>query len=171
VELAGKASELAASGCLVAAISVDDVGKNAAMTEKLALPFPLLADPGGEGAIKPLGVWSDKEGGLARAAIVLLAPDGSEAFRYEGRDYADRPNAELLLAAARALALPPRPEPESVYPHAEPAPSERAFTRERLVPYLRGVRSASLALRGRGGGEEAERMVSMAERYLAVLSQ
>lgn len=139
------------------------------MTEKLGLPFPLLADPNGERAIKPLGVWSDKEGGLARTAIVLLAPDGNEAFRYEGRDYADRPDADVLVAAARGLDLPARPSPVGVHPHAGPAPSERAFTHERLVPYLRGVRSSAIALRGRGGGEDAAALVAMAERYLALL--
>ena len=170
MELAGKAAELAAAGCLVAGISIDDVGKNAAMTEKLGLPFPLLADPGGEGAIKPLGVWSDKEGGLARTAIVLLAPDGREALRYEGRDFADRPDTEVLLAAVRDLDLPARPSPVGVHPHAVAAPSERAYTHERLVPYLRGVRSAAIALRGRTGSDDAAALAAMAERYLALLS-
>ena len=50
-------------------ISVDDAGRNAAMVEKLGLPFGLLSDPGGEGAIKPYGVW-DEGNPFARTAVV-----------------------------------------------------------------------------------------------------
>ena len=106
----------------------------------------------------------------SRAALLLFAPDGQEALRYEGRDFADRPDTDILLAAVRELGLPARPSPVVVHPHAEPAPSERAYTRERLVPYLRGVRSGALALRSRTGSDDAAALAAMAERYLALLS-
>ena len=40
-------------GALVAAISVDPLAANAAMVEKLRLPFPVLSDPGGEHVLQP----------------------------------------------------------------------------------------------------------------------
>ncbi|MBA3540580.1 MAG: redoxin domain-containing protein, partial [Deltaproteobacteria bacterium] len=39
--------ELAAKGISVAAISVDAVAANRALTGKLGLSFPVLSDPGG----------------------------------------------------------------------------------------------------------------------------
>ncbi|MCA1705715.1 MAG: redoxin domain-containing protein, partial [Actinobacteria bacterium] len=83
--MARRAGEFAAVGAVIVGVSVDDVGKNAAMTEKLELPFPLLADPGGEGAIKPFGVW-DEEGGIARTSLVVLSPAGEEVLRHVGVD-------------------------------------------------------------------------------------
>ncbi len=82
--------EYARRGATVAAVVIDPPGQNAAMAEKLALPFPVLADPGGEGAIKPLGVW-DEAGNMAKPAIVVVGPDGREAYRYVGVDFMDRP--------------------------------------------------------------------------------
>jgi hypothetical protein len=144
---------------------VDDVGKNAAMTAKLELPFPLLADRGGETAIKPFGVW-DERGEIARPAVVVLTPAGEEALRRVGVDYADRPDDEHVLEAVRKLALPPRRVPAGVHAHAEPRPSERAYRRERLAPYFRGVRSGATALAGRGV-DEANAVRAVAERLLA----
>jgi hypothetical protein len=159
--------ELAAAGALVVGISADDVGKNAAMTAKLELPFPLLADSGGEAAIKPFGVW-DERGEIARPSVVVLTPAGEEAFRDVGIDYADRPDDEHVIEAVRKLRLPARPLLPGVHPHAEPHPSERAFRRENLVPYFRGVRSGATALVGRGV-EQADAVRAVAERSLAGL--
>lgn len=86
----------------LAAISVDTVEQNAAMVEKLALPFPVLADPAGE-VIRLYGVWTDGEGGIARPSLFLVRPDGSVAFSYIGHDFADRPRDEDLFAAASAM--------------------------------------------------------------------
>lgn len=137
------------------------------MTAKLGLPFPLLADRGGEAAIKPFGVWSE-EGRMARTSLVVLAPDGREVFRHVGVDYADRPGEEVL-AAVQELGLPAREPPPPVHPYAEPHPSPRAYLRENLVPYFRGVRGAAVALHGRTGDEQARRVVALADRFLAAL--
>jgi peroxiredoxin len=168
VGLARRAGELAAAGALVAGVSVDAVGENAAMTEKLELPFPLLADPGGDAAIKPLDVWDEKEA-IARTAVVVLSPAGEEVYRRVGIDYADRPDEEDVLGAVRRLGLPPRPAPAGVHPHAEPRPSNRAYPRENLFPYFRGVRSGADAL-VRRGDEQAAGVRAVAERFLDALS-
>jgi hypothetical protein len=160
--------EFAAAGALVVGVSVDDVGKNAAMTAKLELPFPLLEDPEGEAAVKPFGVW-DEQGAIARTAVVVLSPSGAEIFRQVGVDYADRADEEDVLAALPRLEVPPRPVPEGVHPHAEPQPSERAFRREFLFPYFRGVRSGADAL-VRRGDEQAASVLAVAERLLHALS-
>ena len=83
-------------------VSVDPVPNNAAMVDKLLLPFPLLADTEGE-VIRRYGVWNDGEGGIAKPSLFLVRPDGSVAFRYVGEDFADRPaDDELFAAGARA---------------------------------------------------------------------
>ena len=166
--LARRAGEFAAAGALIVGVCADPVGANAAMTERLGLPFPVLSDPDGEGACKPYGVWS-KEERRALTSLVALAPDGAEVFRYVGMDYADRPDEEEVLESVGALGLPPRPAPPGVHPHAAPRPTERAFAREELHPYLRGARSAAAALHGRTGDEQAGRVHALAERFLAAL--
>jgi peroxiredoxin len=66
------------------------------MVEKLLLPFPLLSDPEGR-VIKLWGVWTDDDGGIARPSIFAVRKNGSIAWSYVGRDYADRPtDAELF---------------------------------------------------------------------------
>jgi peroxiredoxin len=80
-------------GAAIIGISVDSPGQNAAMAQKLALPFPLLSDPDATGAIAPFGVADagNARGVMAKPAIVVVAPNGGEAYRYAGGDFADRP--------------------------------------------------------------------------------
>ena len=157
-------------GATIAGIVVDAPEQNAAMVEKLALPFPILSDPDGEGAIKPLGVW-DAAGKMATPAIVVLAPDGHEAYRYAGVDFMDRPNDDEILEALSSLDLPATATPTGTIPHLDPRPGSRATRLEHLAVYLRGVRFASIALAGRARDPfdkaEAERTSRMAERYIA----
>jgi len=76
---------------------VDPVENNAAMVDKLLLPFPILSDPEGR-VIREYGVWSDGEGGIAKPALFLVQPDRSVTFSYVGQDFADRPTDEELFA-------------------------------------------------------------------------
>lgn len=80
----------------LAGISVDSVDQNKAMVDKLLLPFPLLSDPGGR-VIKDWDVWMDGDGGLAKPSIFAIRRDGSIAWEYVGRDFADRPTDEELF--------------------------------------------------------------------------
>lgn len=123
VSVAKEHGRITAAGALVAGISDDDLGRNAAMVAKLRLPFPLLADPGGGGAIRLYGVWQD-EPSLARPALVLVAPDGQETFRRVSRDLADRLTEDDAIAALQALHLPPVAQPAPT--PADPRPGERA---------------------------------------------
>lgn len=87
-------------GVAIAGISVDPVDNNRAMVDKLLLPFALLSDPEGR-VIKEWGVWTDDDGGLARPAIFAVRRDGTVAWRYVGRDFADRPTDDELFNSLR----------------------------------------------------------------------
>ena len=84
------------TGLQAVGIVVDPVENNAAMVDKLLLPFPILSDPEGR-VIREYGVWNDGEGGLAKPSLFLLQPDGSVRFKYIGEDFADRPTDEELF--------------------------------------------------------------------------
>ncbi|TMC52403.1 MAG: peroxiredoxin family protein [Chloroflexi bacterium] len=87
-------------GVSLVGISVDSVDQNHAMVDKLLLPFPLLSDPEGR-VIKEWGVWTDTEGGIARPSIFAIRSDGSIAWKYVGRDFADRPTDDELFNSLR----------------------------------------------------------------------
>ncbi len=157
-------------GATIAAIVIDTPEQNAAMVAKLALPFPILSDPDGERAIKPLGVW-DADGKMATPAIIVLAPDGREVYRYAGVDFMDRPNDDEILEALTSLGLPETETPAGTIAHLDPRPGSRATKLDNLAVYMRGVRFASKALADRARDPfdkaEAERTSRMAERYVA----
>jgi AhpC/TSA family len=137
--------EFLAAGTRIVAISVDSVGQQAAMVEKLDLPFPMLSDPDRSIAITPFGVADPTdERRIATPAVVLVDTAGSEAWRFVSRDYADRLPEALVLERARALGLGPTtqraPRPGT------PEPGDRAFPVEMLPYYYRGARFAALAI-------------------------
>jgi hypothetical protein len=163
--------ELTQAGARVVAISVDDRHKNAAMVEKLRLPFPLLSDPDGAKAIKPYGVWHDGKT-FARPAVVIVGPDGEEAFRQVGGEFSDRLSEPELVDTVRGLdqgknyslisTTQARPQTE------EPQPSEGDFPLQAFSPYFKGVRFAMVALAARAPDtlEQTETLREEAERYL-----
>lgn len=135
------------------------------MVEKLDLPFPLLSDPDGRGAIKPYGVWHE-ERGVARPAVVVVGIDGEEAFRQVSREFSDRITEDDLVERVLALDLPPvKQDPPAI---GRPEAGERAFPLTSLAPYFRGVKFATIALRVRvpQAEEEAAALEAEAERYI-----
>jgi len=84
----------------LAGISVDSVDQNRAMVDKLLLPFSLLSDPDGR-VIKEWNVWMDGDGGIARPSIFAIRRDGTIAWEYVGRDFADRPTDDELFNSLR----------------------------------------------------------------------
>ena len=160
-----------AAGARLVGISVDEVGQNAAMVDKLGLPFPLLADPGGELAIKPYDVWHE-DASIARPAVVIVAPDGSVALRRVSRDFADRPIEDGLLAAVQNLGLPAT-EQEAPTP-GDPEPGKRAAVDLSWLPaYLRGAKFAvtAVGMRVPEAQQEAEVLKAEYDRYIEVLKQ
>ncbi len=156
-------------GASIAAISIDNPAQNAGMVEKLMLPFPVLSDPDGTKARKPLDAWN-KAGEMALPAIIVVSPDGVEAYRYVGEDFAHRPGDEDVLAAIEELELPPIDADAGPGRHIEPRPSGRAIELANLAVYMRGVRFAMIAMAGRARDpfdrEEAERTKRLAERFI-----
>jgi hypothetical protein len=130
----------------VVGISVDPPERNAAMVEKLRLPFPLLSDPGGEAAITPYGLWHEGQT-FGKPAVVLLRPDGSEALRQVGEDFADRLAEEDLVAAVQAENLPATSQPAPAVKDPQPGPN--AVELSWLPWYFRGAKMAVVALSGR----------------------
>jgi peroxiredoxin len=168
--MAREYSEYLRRGATIAAVVIDPPEQNAAMVQRLALPFPILADPGGARVMTSAGVW-DAAGKMATPAIVVVAPDGHEVYRYVGVDFMDRPGDEEVLAALDGLGLPPIDVPLEPVPHLPPVPGPRAVLLSDLGAYMRGVRFAmqAMAARARDAWDraEAERTGKMAERYVA----
>lgn len=173
--MATRHEEFLARGGRVVGISADPVPANAAMVDKLALPFPILSDPDRDKAITPLGFADEKDAReIARTGALIISPDGEVAMSLLGRDYADRPEEEELLDRLASLDLPPTTQAAPAVGEIEPG--ERAMPLEALPPYFRGAKFASLAIRGRHrdlGDEfaaDTKRYVEMVDRYLDALT-
>lgn len=150
------------------AISVDGFEKNAALAERLELPFPVLADPGGDGAIKPFQAWHDEEE-RAKPTTVVLTQDGAEVWRHDGIAPPDRAVAADVLGAVADLSLEPRPRVDVPRLEvAEPTP-EGAFPRERIVPFFRPIRSVATYLDDATHDRRAHDLRRLAEEALAAL--
>ncbi len=172
--MAREFEEYTSRGAEIVGVSVDPSSAGAALIEKLALPFPLLSDPDGEGLIKPLEAWNPSED-KARPSILAVAPDGEVVYRSIGQDYMDRrPDDSEVVEALDSLGLephhPPPPRP------AEGRPTERGapVTRDFLFPYYRGIHFATKALLGRMEDEAArhqlDRTHRQATRYMEAIS-
>jgi alkyl hydroperoxide reductase subunit AhpC len=161
-------------GARIVAIVIDKPSQNAAMVEKLALPFPILSDPDGEVMIKPFDIW-DARGRMSKPATIVIAPDGSEVYRYVGVDLVDRPVHEEALEAVAGLALPPIAEPVETVRTVNAEAGQRALNTKELSLYMRGVRSSTNELSERlhdaWDREECARTFRMAERFIASLAE
>lgn len=147
-------------------MSVDSPSQNAAMVEKLSLPFPFLSDPDRTAVIGRFELADPVDRrNIAVPAVVVLAPGGGEVYRYTGRDFADRPVEDEVVAAVGVLGLPPTSQalPEVI----DPQPGPEAMPLHGLPFYFRGARFAAVALARRFPeiGEEAGRYIAQMDRY------
>lgn len=149
-------------------ISVDSPQQNAAKADKLALPFPLLADPAGEQAIKPYGLWHEGQG-FSQPAVLLVHPDGEEVLRQVGEDFADRLPEEELVAEVRALNLPATGQDPPKPGRPEPGPNAVALSW--LSRYFAGAKMGVMALAGRvpEARDDARTMRREYDRFLDAL--
>lgn len=159
-------------------ISVDGPAANAAMVEKLRLPFPLLSDPDAA-AIAAWDVYDPiggTHGPIARPAIFVVGRDLSIPYEYVGRDFADRPPTPVLYgamaavkdASARALAtteLRPGPRPRDAR-----NPADKPMPLADIAPYFRGasfgVQAISLRTDDAGVKAECERFRGIVGDYV-----
>lgn len=139
------------AGAEIIAISVDDEVRQAGMYRRWPTPNVLyVADPGGDRYLRPLDLFDPEErGGIGLPAMMVWAPDGSVAYRYIGRDFADRTTDAEVLQAVDDLDLPPISPPPGGPILDLPAELGGFFRPEHLVPYFRGNRSGSVAIGGR----------------------
>ena len=109
VRLATNLDQIHEAGAELIAVSVDDAARQAGMTQRWGLDTVcFVADPGGEDFLQPLNLFDpDERGGIALPGMILVAPDGTEAYRYVGRDYADRTNDVEIWPALEVLNLGP----------------------------------------------------------------
>lgn len=164
-----------AGGARLFGLSADLPPQNAAVMDKLALTFPILSDDDREAAIIPLGFADEKDPRqISRPGVVIIDSDGEIAHRSVGRDYADRPDEDELLAALSELGLDPTSQDEPVVGKIEAG--EKAIPFEGIPHYLRGAKFAALALRSRFRDlseefkDDAKGYVQMVDRYLEALT-
>ena len=151
MRLATNYDRIHGAGGEVVAVSVDDEARQAGMSTRWGLTHTrLVSDPGGEEILVPLGLYDPEErGGIARPGMLVIGPDGDEAYRYEGRDFADRTTDEDVYTALEGLGLPAA-DPGPWRPEAEvPADLDRFFRPSDFGPYFRGNRFAAIAIGGR----------------------
>ena len=189
-QLAGYArriEEFERRGAQVVGISVDPPRNNARMVGKLMLPFPLLSDPEGELA-RRCGLWDAGEGVAVPSVVVVDRPD-EVRYLHSGRDFADRPEEDEVLAALAGLGgrlerVTGGPEFRVTAVRARETsvrPDRAPMEPDPLISYLRGVLSSAVGLEGRVGAmgrlsrrkalKEVERYGAMACRYLKALKE
>jgi hypothetical protein len=172
--MAQRQDEFLSVGGRVFGLSADSPKQNSAVMDKLALPYPLLSDETKEEAVRPLGF--DDAGDprhISKPGVVIITPDGEIAYRFVGRDYADRPDEDDVLAALSELGLPAtsqgRPEVGEI------EPGEKAMPGEGLKYYFSGAKFATLVLRrrhrdlGRAFKDDTKAYIAMVERYIEAL--
>ena len=167
MRLSAESDRIHGAGGEVIAISVDDEVRQAGMFARWPTPHVrYVSDPGGETYLRSLDLFDPEErGGIGKPAMIVLAPDGSEAFRYNGRDFADRTTDAEVYAALEGLGLDPI-EPPAGGPIGEvPDDLGRYFDPANLSLYIRGNRFAAAAIGGRLADKEA-RAVARAHRLM-----
>lgn len=139
------------AGAEIIAISVNEDERQSGMRQRWKLDHQLLvSDPGGERYLQALGLFDPEDrGGIALPGGLIIAPDGTEAYRYEGRDFADRTTDEEMLTALEALDLPAIDAPEGGPDGPVPDDLRGFFGVDLVGPYFRGNMFASIAIAGR----------------------
>lgn len=173
--MADRHADFLSAGARVFGVSADSPGQNSAVMRNLALPFPVLSDLGRAQAIIPLGFEDEDDARrISRPGVALFAPGGDLAWRFLGRDFADRPDEDRVLAEVEALGLEPVDQASPVA--GDPEPGESAVDVSSLPAYLRGARFAVLALRrrhrdlGQELKDDAKAYAAMTERYAQALA-
>ncbi len=154
VSFARKYHEFERRGVQIVGISVDTIADNAAMVQKLVLPFPLLSDPEGT-LIQYFELW-DSDERIAKPAIAVVDQAGSIVYLYSGQDFADRPGDTAIFETIERMErggtyTDETPQIQVTADEARQSvrPDKKAKTLEELVPYYQGAFSASVALKGR----------------------
>lgn len=161
--------EFLAAGIRLYAISIDSPERNAAMVEKLSLPFPYLSDPDRSKATFPYGVADEKDDRqISRPALIVITSDWQEAFRFVSKDFAERMPEAQVVTTLQQLNLPPATQDPPVIGPAEPGP--RSLSLSNLRIYFRGARFAAQAM-GLRHGHHAEEIKEDSKAYVAEMDR
>ncbi len=170
--MSNRYGEITSAGGRIVVITVDSPPQNAAIIEKLHLPFPILSDPDRSLAIEPYGVADPKDPrNLARPSIFIVAPNHELVFGEVSDDFADRAAEEGVVATLQDLELPPT-TPEIIQPGpAEPGP--RAMPLHAMEPYFRGAKFAVTAMKLRHPEveEDAAIYIAQMDRYIELVKE
>ncbi|MGF1600190.1 MAG: peroxiredoxin family protein [Acidimicrobiales bacterium] len=158
MRLATSYDRIHGAGAEVVAISVDDMVRQAGMARRWGLTHTrMVADPGGERWLQTLGLFDPHErGGIALPGMIVVTPDGTETYRYQGRDFADRTNDDDLWIALDSLGLPAVDPPPWVPGIDVPADLRGYFRPDDLGSYFRGNMFGAIAIAGRLAEAEAK---------------
>jgi hypothetical protein len=170
--LALRKSEFNDAGAVLAGISVDSAGQNAAWIEQDGLNFPILSDPDRSIAITPYGLANPTDPRkIALPATVIVGPDGVEVGRIVSEDYADRPYEELTLEFLTDLGLPPIEQPDAT--PGTPEPGKGLMPIDKLGAYFRGAKFAAKAMGRRfpEAKENSDVYAATMDRYLAAVKE
>lgn len=151
MRLAAVSERIHAAGGEVLAVSVDDEIRQAGMADRWPTPMVrYVSDPGGAELLGPLDLFDpDERGGIALPGMLVIAPDGTEVYRYRGRDFADRTTDDDVLSALEALGLE-AVEPVDWDGEVEIPEDLRGFFRPSdLGAYFRGNKFGALAIGNR----------------------
>lgn len=151
MRLGADAERIHRAGGEVIAISTDDEVRQAGMFARWPTPHvQYVSDPGGETYLRSLELFDPEErGGIGLPGILVIDPDGEVAYRYVGRDFADRTTDEEMLTALERLSLDPIDAPAGGPTGEVPDELAGAFSPADLVPYFKGNRFAAVAIGGR----------------------
>lgn len=133
------------------AVSVDGDVRQAGMFGRWPTPnVEYISDPGGERFLQPLQLFDPQErDGIALPGMLVIAADGSDVYRYQGRDFADRTTDEDVYAALDALGLDAIEPPEGG-PVADVPDDLRGFFRPTdFAAFFRGNKFGAMAIQGR----------------------
>jgi len=151
VRLATNYDRIHSAGAEVVAVSVDDEVRQAGMAERWGFAHTtFVSDPGGAAWLEPLGLFNpDDRGGIALPAMLVIAPDGRETYRYQGRDFADRTHDDDLWAALDSLGLDPI-DPDPWLPNVDGSEDLKGYFKpDNLDMYFRGNMFGALAIKMR----------------------
>ena len=159
-----------AGGELIA-ISVDDEVRQAGMRQRWGFSHTrFVSDPGGTTYLEPLGLFDPNErGGIALPGMVVITPGGDVAYRFEGRDYADRTNDPVLYETLETLEMPPVSpdvwDPDIVVP----ADLRGYFMPRNLDPYFRGNYFGATAIyrRAKAADDEVGTRLANEHRFMS----
>lgn len=167
MRLGADADRIHHAGAEVIAISTDDDVRQAGMFARWPTPHVrYVSDPGGERFLQELQLYDAEErGGIGLPGLLVIEPDGDVAYRYVGRDFADRTTDDEMFTALERLNLDAIEPPEGGPSGDAPADLDRFFDPASLVPYFRGNRFAAIAIGGRLTDPES-RAVALEHRLM-----